>query len=241
MKLQNLQFQNYAAVRPGSIGESLPMGQWVLHWLGRIGLGRLASSAVDGVARSTRLDKLKLLLPQGGSSGAAATAASSVGAAVAASIPLSHFAPLRADGSAAGLLRDAASASASASVSALGATPVPPAILLSSLPSTAPVSLSFLQKSLYFGGSVLLRYAWTKLNHRMTMEGWGGFPEDDWHRRVYKMCRRIEHVYQALNIVNFVAFLHNGRSVALAAHRPAASSIAGRYTEGIAPVIRVIQ
>lgn len=220
MKLQNLQFQNYAAVRPGRIGESLPMGQWALHWLSRIGVGRLASSAVDGVARSTRLDKLKLLLPQGASSGAAATAASSVGAAVAASIPLSHFAPLRADGGAAGLLRDAASASASASasVSALGATPVPPAVLLSSLASTAPVPLSFLQKAAYFGASVALRYAWTKLNHRMTMDGWGGFPDDDWHRKVYKLCRRIEHAYQALNIINFVAFLYNGRSVAMGAH-----------------------
>jgi len=45
----------------------------------------------------------------------------------------------------------------------------------------------------------------------MTMEGWGGFPESDWHRRVYVLFRRLEHMYQACNILNFLCFLRWGR------------------------------
>jgi hypothetical protein len=199
MKLQNLQFQNYVAMRilnaPASNANKANWLSWWNNWLSRWlgGVTHLLGSH-DG---ASSLSKLKEILPS----------TSGVSSSTRSTIPLSHFAPVPPNpiDTTASLLHDTADSTGTAEH-------IPPAVLLSSVPSTAPIGLSRAQKVLYFTGSVLLRYCWARLNHRMTMEGWGGYPEGDWHRRVYKLARNMEHAYQALNIINFIAFLHNGWS-----------------------------
>jgi len=148
------------------------------RWLGGVSIS--PSQQQQGVG-SLSIDKIKQLLPS------VATAGGGVGSAsprAHPSVALSHFAPSSAfpsaDSSATSLLNDAATATDSAAralassasaASSSSAVAVPAAVLASSLPETAPLVLSRTQKLLYFFGSVVLRYGWTKLNHRMTMEG----------------------------------------------------------------------
>jgi hypothetical protein len=147
------------------------------RWLGGVSISPSQQQQNVG---SLSIDKIKQLLSS------VATAGGGVGSAsprAHPSVALSHFAPssfASADSSAASLLNDAATATDSAAsalvssasaASSSSAAAVPAAVLASSLPETAPLVLSRTQKCLYFFGSVVLRYGWTKLNHRMTMEG----------------------------------------------------------------------
>jgi len=118
-------------------------------------------------------------------------------------VPRSHFPPLD---HASVLESDSLAPTAASTSSDMTST----STLLSSLPSSAPVHLSTHQKIFYFLFAVLGRYGWSKLHQHMLMEGWGGYPSDDWHRSVYEVCRRLEQVYQVCNILNFIAFLNNG-------------------------------
>lgn len=209
MKLQNLQLHNYAAIaRARNMGNaggahSRSIVNGALAWLASLSSVKAVTEAISPVlsfgssltapstaAAASRMDSLRALLPTHPltQTALAAAAPDSVGVA------LSNF-----DHLAGSKMADAISA-------------VPPAVLLAPLPANAPTLLSRRQKLLYFGGSVLLRYAWSRLTHKMTMEGWGGAPEGSWHRRAYAIARRLEQIYQAANIINFVAFLRHGWS-----------------------------
>ena len=177
MKLQNLQFQNYAAVRHmqrgGLIGAGRQSG--VAGWVDRM--------LRDAWRRGAMLLPLKQQIASSESaatSSAAAAAASSLPSTAALAVashaslgnlPLSHFAPSSSSAASSSMPLLLEDASAASSAGALPSAPAAAAVLLSSLPSTAPLGLSTAQKSLYFIGSVLLRYAWSKLNHEMTMDG----------------------------------------------------------------------
>eukprot|EP00455_Lapot_gusevi_P032035 TRINITY_DN3490_c0_g1_i5.p1 TRINITY_DN3490_c0_g1~~TRINITY_DN3490_c0_g1_i5.p1 ORF type:complete len:343 (+),score=34.99 TRINITY_DN3490_c0_g1_i5:135-1163(+) len=60
---------------------------------------------------------------------------------------------------------------------------------------------------LHVGG----RWFWARLFQHMIDSGWSSEPEDDWRRKCYRWCRYLENMYRFASIINFLAFLVNGR------------------------------
>jgi hypothetical protein len=188
MRLQNLRVQNWAAISAarkaaaGALGASSGGGVFatVLSWIGSLSGG--AKNALAGALSAGAPNRIDELrrLLPTPTDGM-----------------LSNFESF--DPSAA-----AASAGKDASITA------PSAVLLSPLASSSPTLLSFPQKLLYFSSSIALRYVWHCVVHRMTMEGWGGAEEASWQKRMYKLMRRMEQMYQLANILNFIVFLRQG-------------------------------
>ena len=74
-----------------------------------------------------------------------------------------------------------------------------------------PIRLSRTQKSVYFLLGVLGPYMWKKWNQKLTIEGWGGEPSDSFKAKAYRFSRTLDTILKALNTVNFLVFLYNGK------------------------------
>ena len=202
MKLQNLTWQNQAAITLAnehhsttatpssstSTFQRLSATVWKNLAILITGYSPKAhglSTSSTSAAAVSRLDELRSLLPT-----------ESTTTAISNPIALSNFEPM--------IRPFSSSPSSSKSVDA---------VLVSSLSSSSPTLLSRRQKCLYFIFSLLIRYGWSKLSHHMTMEGWGGAPNGSYQKRIYQIVRRIEQIYQAASIMNFIIFLKNGWSI----------------------------
>eukprot|EP00887_Chlorella_sp_A99_P000872 scaffold5.g872.t1 len=71
--------------------------------------------------------------------------------------------------------------------------------------------LSRWQRGLYGLGAVLLRYAWVRGGHAAAVAHWGDAAPGGWRQRGWAALCTLESAYRAAALLNFLAFLRNGR------------------------------
>ena len=62
-------------------------------------------------------------------------------------------------------------------------------------------------------GHVGVRYAWAKVHRLSQREQWSELEDGHWKKTVWRSMEVLEKVYNALSLLNFLAFLSNGRLV----------------------------
>mmetsp|Transcript_12339 Transcript_12339/g.23972 ORF Transcript_12339/g.23972 Transcript_12339/m.23972 type:complete len:405 (+) Transcript_12339:106-1320(+) len=70
---------------------------------------------------------------------------------------------------------------------------------------------SRLQRILHGVGSVLVPWAWERLEEHSLVHRWSSLDEDDWRNRAAKLMDKAERCYVLASLSNFVAFLYDGR------------------------------
>ncbi|GAM26016.1 hypothetical protein SAMD00019534_091910, partial [Acytostelium subglobosum LB1] len=58
-------------------------------------------------------------------------------------------------------------------------------------------------------------WAWARINRKAANEAWGDLPDDSLKKRVWRILNHLETVYKLLSILNFLAFLFDGKYVTL--------------------------
>ncbi|CAG8490425.1 13701_t:CDS:2 [Acaulospora morrowiae] len=55
------------------------------------------------------------------------------------------------------------------------------------------------------------QYTWTRLNRLLTARGWSEYDDNNPRKIVWKILQKMESAYRIFSLVNFLAFLYNGR------------------------------
>ncbi|ORX60839.1 hypothetical protein BCR36DRAFT_401152 [Piromyces finnis] len=75
----------------------------------------------------------------------------------------------------------------------------------------ASSNLSKEQKILYFVLKILTPYLYEKLNDYITINGWGEYSNKNPKKKFWKLLQSFEKMYQLSSLINFYAFLYNGK------------------------------
>jgi peroxin-2 len=72
-------------------------------------------------------------------------------------------------------------------------------------------ALTWQQKWLYILVGIGGRWGWTRMGDYMRSRNWDMEDNDTWKRRLYQLYQRAETLYRICSVMNFVAFLYNGK------------------------------